>query len=156
MDGLLGFWVLSAVFAVVGAALKGLIRPLSLATLAIATLFIAPSKMAETVNAVRAGEISLALPSLPPPPPVVPPRVSTPTNTVEPVPLDSNAPSTRIDTPPPSASTTADKGWNLVDLTAESALPTVSGSTRPTPSTTTTPSGSTSNSSNNPPVSAFW
>jgi hypothetical protein len=60
VDGLLSFWVLSAVFAVVGAALKGLIRPLSWATLAIATLFIAPGKVAETVNAVRAGEVKLA------------------------------------------------------------------------------------------------
>ena len=125
MDGLLSFWVLSAVFAVVGAALKGLIRPLSLATLAIATLFIAPGKMAETFNAVRTGDVRLALPSLPPPPPAVPTTAnSTPPNSATPVPLDpSAAPSTRITTPPPAVTTSADKGWNLVDFTAQTALP---------------------------------
>lgn len=157
MDGLLSFWVLSAVFAVVGAALKGLIRPLSWATLAIATLFIAPGKMVETVNAVRAGEVKLALPSLPPPPPAVPTAVnSTPTNSVEPVPLNPNAaPSTRIMTPPPSTSAIADKGWNLVDLTAESALPPVTAPPRSTTPASTSPA-SGSPPTNNPPVSGLW
>lgn len=156
MDGLLGFWVLSAVFAVVGAALKGLIRPLSLATLAIATLFIAPSKMAETFNAVRAGDIKLALPSLPPPPPAVPTANPTPTNGAAPAPLDpSAAPSTRIATPPPPATASADKGWNLVDLTAQSALPPLDEPDRPTNSAPSTSSTST-NTSNNSPVPALW
>lgn len=155
MDGLLGFWVLSAVFAVVGAVLKGLIRPLSLATLAIATLFIAPSKMAETFNAVRAGDIKLALPSLPPPPPAVPTASPTPTNGAAPAPLDpSAAPSTRIATPPSPATASADKGWNLVDLTAQSALP-LNEPDRPTNSAPSTSSTST-NTSNNAPVPALW
>ncbi|NJR38781.1 MAG: hypothetical protein HC781_07950 [Leptolyngbyaceae cyanobacterium CSU_1_4] len=183
MDGLLSFWVLSAVFAMVGAALKGLIRPLSLATLAIATLFIAPGKVAETFNAVRTGEVNLALPSLPPPPPAAPTAANpNPTGSVEPVPLAPNGvpstpvpsasvPSTRIATPPPSASgspndssLTADKGWNLVDLTAQSALPPVSEPDRPTTAApmTSAPTTAAGNPSpagtmpRNPPVSALW
>ena len=154
MDGLLSFWVLSAVFAVVGAALKGLIRPLSWATLAIATLFIAPGKMAETFNAVRTGEVKLALPSLPPPPPVPTAVNSTPTNSVAPVPLDSNAtPSTRIATPPPPVIAGADKGWNLVDLTAKSALPPVNEPPRPINSASSSSAPVNAPAS---PVPALW
>jgi hypothetical protein len=153
VDGLLSFWVLSAVFAIVGAALKGLIRPLSLATLAIATLFIAPGKMAETFNAIRTGDVKLALPSLPPPPPAVPTTTnSTPTNSATPVPLDPSAtPSTRIATPPSAVTASADKGWDLVDFTAQTALPPVSSSPANSPPTSTP-----SNTSANPPVSGLW
>jgi hypothetical protein len=156
VDGLLSFWLLSTVFAVVGSALRGLIRPLSWATLAIATLFIAPSKMTETVNAIRAGEVSLSLPSLPPPPPVPPAVNSTPTSSIEPVPLDPNAvPSTRIVTTPSPTPAIADKGWDrIVDLTAPSALPAASEPDRPANPVTTSPAAA--NAPNNPPVPALW
>jgi hypothetical protein len=163
VDGLLSFWVLSAVFAVVGAALKGLIRPLSWATLAIATLFIAPGKVAETVNAVRAGEVKLALPSLPPPPSVPPAANSPSTNSNAPVQLNPNAaPTTTITTPPP-----ANTGWTAVDPIARRALPSASQTTRPPgsdsnissdpyPDLNPTPIPAPENSSSRPPVPALW
>jgi hypothetical protein len=167
VDGLLSFWVLSAVFAVVGAALKGLIRPLSWATLAIATLFIAPGKVAETVNAVRAGEVKLALPSLPPPPSVPPATSSPSTNGNAPVQLDPNAaPTTTITTPPPAVSP-ANKGWTAIDKVARGVLPAASGTTRPPgsdsnissdpyPELNPTPIPAPDNSPSRPPVSALW
>ena len=168
MDGLLSFWVLSAVFAVVGAALKGLIRPLSWATLAIATLFIAPGKVAETVNAVRAGEVKLALPSLPPPPPVPPVTNSPPTNNTAPAPLDPNAapPTTTIRTPPPAISP-ANTGWKAVNPVARSVLPPTNEATRPPisdpninpdpyPDSNLNPIPAPENSPSRPPVSALW
>ncbi len=163
MDGLLSFWVLSAVFAVVGAALKGLIRPLSWATLAIATLFIAPGKVAETVNAVRAGEVKLALPSLPPPPPV-PPVTTAPTNSTAPVPLDPNAapPTTTITTRPPAVSP-ANIGWEAA--IARRVSPPANETIRPNPDPNTnrapypdsnpTPIPPPENSPSRP-VSALW
>jgi hypothetical protein len=162
VDGLLSFWVLSTVFAIVGTALRGLIRPISWGTLAIATLLIAPGKLTETVNAVRSGEVRL---SLPPPPPAVPTAANptnNPVNNAEPVPLNSNAapsPST-ITTPPSVTDSLAEKGWTVVDLTAQDALPTTG---QPSPSTTATNPAPTSTGStagttptSNPPVSGLW
>jgi hypothetical protein len=150
VDGLLGFWVLSTVFAVVGTALKGLIRPLSWATLAIATLLIAPNKMAETVNAIRTGEVKLALPSLPPPPPAT---SSPSTSSSTPVPLDPKAaPPSTITTPPPAPANT---GWTAVNPIAQDALSPVSESTRSS-SPNPTPIPAPENSSSRPPVSALW
>lgn len=178
MDGLLSFWLLSTVFAIVGTALRGLIRPISWGTLAIATLLVAPGKLTETVNAVRSGEVRL---SLPPPPPAVPtaanptnssvsnnpvnnnPVNNNPVNSAAPVPLNPNAtpaPSTITNTPSVTDSL-AEKGWTVVDLTAQDALPTAG---QPTPSTTatnpapTSTTGSTARNTptSNPPVSGLW
>jgi hypothetical protein len=167
VDGLLSFWVLSTIFAIVGTALKGLIRPISWATLAIATLFIAPGKMTETVNAVRSGEVKLAIPSLPPPPPVTS-TAANPGTSTDPVPLDPNAatsPST-ITTPPASPiapDNLAEKGWSVVDLTAQDALPTTGNTASATTDPATTDSAATASrpapsptTNNNPPVSGLW
>lgn len=168
MDGLLSFWVLSTVFAVVGTALKGLIRTLSWATLAIATLFIAPGKVAETVNAVRTGEVDLALPSLPPPPPPVPTATNSPsTPNNDPVPLDPNAappttttPTTTIRTPPPNVPI-ANTGWTAVDQIAREALPPITDPTRPSnPSPSPNPTPDVIPAPESPPsrspIPALW
>jgi hypothetical protein len=173
VDGLLSFWLLSTVFAIVGTALRGLIRPISWGTLAIATLLIAPGKLTETVNAVRSGEVRL---SLPPPPPAVPtaanptnnpvnnnPVNNNPVNSAAPVPLNPNAtpsPSTITNTPSVPDSL-AEKGWTVVDLTAEDALPTTGQTTPSTtannPAPTSTTGGATRNTpTSNPPVSGLW
>jgi hypothetical protein len=157
VDGLLAFWVLSAVFAVVGTAVRGLIRPISWATLAIATLFMAPGKITETVNAVREGEMRLALPELPPPPSSASKAISPTAASTDPVPLDPNAtPTSTITTPPPDL---ANKGWADVNdavlpaLQTDASTPSNNNGSAPTDA-----NGSTASRSIDPvpPVSGLW
>jgi hypothetical protein len=186
VDGLLSFWVLSTIFAIIGTAIKGLIRPISWATLALATLFIAPSKVSEAVNAIRAGEVQISMPSLPPPPEVISAN-SPAASPASPGPValrPGESPATEpvgndsiLSSSPTRRATDriAIQGWPRANDTALAALPadtnvatdptgTSSTGTRPSGSSaasgTSSGTGSTSSTTNppanTPPVQALW
>jgi hypothetical protein len=156
VDGLLGFWVLSAVFAMVGTAIRGLIRPISWTTLAIATLLMAPGKITETVNAVRDREVKLALPNLPPPP--LPSPSATSTDAVPLIPGETPTDRAR-------SLELAEKTRPWVDDIGAPVLQPVNKSTRPvtdstdsTDSTTADSRGESNSDANKSldPVPALW
>jgi hypothetical protein len=159
VDGLLAFWVLSAIFAVIGTAIKGLIRPISWTTLGIATLLMAPGRISETVNAVRDGEVRLSLPSLPPPPtnaptasPTLSPTLSPAPAATDPVQLDPNAAPA---SPASPLAPIADKGWNRAGDAGLGVLPPgdQTASASPSPAAADTASRPADPA---PPVTGLW